>query len=169
MALHSHRTAFAHGQAIAFTHQATGYPTPTNSLTQCTDSDPQGKMLSTPSDLFTHSHTCLDNGRQDCMQKSSQEAQRSPHFVYSMFKHYYHSVQSPVSPFPHGTCSLLALDQCSTLDELYHPLHTPTPGGITHGRYTTYGKDQHMINRILTLLNTQAPKACICPPIGYMS
>ena len=64
MALHSHRTAFAHGQAVAFTHQATGYPTPTNSLTQCTDSDPQGKMLSTPSDLFTHSHTCLDNGRQ---------------------------------------------------------------------------------------------------------
>ena len=170
MALHSHCTAFAHGQVVVFTHQATGYPTPTNSLTQCTDSDPQGKMLSTPSDLFTHSHTCLDNGRQAGLY--AEVFPRSTEIPSFRVQH----VQALLSlcskscfTFPSWTCSLLALDQCSPLDELYHPLHTPTPGGITHGQNTTYGKEPHMINRILTLLNTHAPKACICTSIGCTS
>lgn len=67
-----------------------------------------------------------------------QKAEGSPHFLFSNFEHYYHSAQSPVSHFPHGTCSLLALDPYSSLHEIYHPLHTPIPRGITHGQCTMH-------------------------------
>ena len=43
-----------------------------------------------------------------------------PHFKFSKFKHIYLSFQSPVSPFPQGTCLLLVSNTYSALDEHYH-------------------------------------------------
>ena len=60
------------------------------------------------------------------------------HFTPSRFRHYYLSLQSPVSPFPHGTSSLLVSNIYSTLDEIYHPLHAPIPRDMTLRRHTVH-------------------------------
>ena len=44
----------------------------------------------------------------------------SLHFQFSKFKHNCLSVQSPVSPFPCGTCLLSVSDKRLALDEHYH-------------------------------------------------
>ena len=60
------------------------------------------------------------------------------HFPFSRFRHCYLSLQSPVSPFPHGTCLLLVSNIYSALDEIYHPLHAPIPRNMTRRRYTVH-------------------------------
>jgi len=74
------------------------------------------------------------------------------HFPFSMFRHYYLSLQSPVSPFPHGTCLLLVSNIYSALDEIYHPLHAPVPRNMTLRKRTVHWELQ-MTHRILTLIN----------------
>ena len=60
------------------------------------------------------------------------------HFPFSRFRHCYLSLQSPVSPFPHGTCLLLVSNIYSALDEIYHPLHAPIPRNMTLRRHTVH-------------------------------
>ena len=74
------------------------------------------------------------------------------HFPFSRFRHCYLSLQSPVSPFPHGTCLLLVSNIYSALDEIYHPLHAPIPRNMTLRRHTVH-RELQMTHRILTLIN----------------
>ena len=79
-----------------------------------------------------------------CSRQAHSQAAISPHytdplhFPFSMFRHYYLSLQSPVSPFPHGTCSLGVSNKDTALHELYHLFHALFPRCMTHRRYTVH-------------------------------
>ena len=139
MAPHCHHALFPRAHAKTLTrpvtvYQATAFPW-CNDLTRIhrarhsvrTPTQDLPPNLHRPVQASTPAHSNLPP-----------KAEGSPHFLFSNFEHYYHSAQSPVSHFPHGTCSLSALDPYSSLYEIYHPLHTPIPRGITHGPCTMY-------------------------------
>ena len=86
------------------------------------------------------------------------------HFPFSMFRHYYLSLQSPVSPFPHGTCLLLVSNIYSALDENYHLLHAPVPRKMTLRRHTVHWELQ-ITNRILTFVNALFQKLIAAPQL----
>ena len=73
------------------------------------------------------------------------------HFPFSKFRHCYLSSQSPVSPFPHGTCSLGVSNKDTALHELYHLFHALFPRCMTHRRYTVHWRLQ-TTQRIVTLI-----------------
>ena len=86
------------------------------------------------------------------------------HFPFSMFRHYYLSLQSPVSPFPHGTCLLLVSNIYSALDENYHLLHAPVPRNMTLRKHTVHWGLQ-LTHRILTFVNAMFQKLIAAPQL----
>ena len=86
------------------------------------------------------------------------------HFPFSMFRHYYLSLQSPVSPFPHGTCLLLVSNIYSALDENYHLLHAPVPRNMTLRKHTVHWGLQ-ITHRILTFVNALFQKLIATPQL----
>ena len=86
------------------------------------------------------------------------------HFPFSMFRHYYLSSQSPVSPFPHGTCLLLVSNIYSALDENYHLLHAPVPRNMTLRKHTVHWGLQ-ITHRILTFVNASSQKLIVTPQL----
>ena len=86
----------------------------------------------------------------------------SLHFQFSKFKHNCLSVQSPVSPFPHGTCSLLVSDKRLALDQHYHLFRTPIQRGTTQRKCTICWGLQLMY-RVCTITNTPFQKFQAAP------
>ena len=86
------------------------------------------------------------------------------HFPFSKFRHCYLSLQSPVSPFPHGTCSLLVSNIYSALNENYHLLHAPVPRNMTLRKYTVHWGLQ-ITHRILTFVNALFQKLIATPQL----
>ena len=86
------------------------------------------------------------------------------HFPFNMFRHYYLSLQSPVSPFPHGTCLLLVSNIYSALDENYHLLHAPVPRNMTLRKHTVHWGLQ-LTHRILTFVNAMFQKLIAAPQL----
>ena len=86
------------------------------------------------------------------------------HFPFSKFRHCYLSLQSPVSPFPHGTCLLLVSNIYSALDENYHLLHAPVPRNMTLRKHTVHWGLQ-ITHRILTFVNALFQKLIATPQL----
>ena len=105
-----------------------------------------------------------------CSRQAHSQAAISPHytdplhFPFSMFRHYYLSLQSPVSPFPHGTCLLLVSNIYSALDENYHLLHAPVPRNMTLRKHTVHWGLQ-ITHRILTFVNALFQKLIATPQL----
>ena len=105
-----------------------------------------------------------------CSRQAHSHAAISPqytgslHFPSSMFRHDYLSLQSPASPFPHGTCSLLVSNICSALNENYHLLHAPVPRNMTLRKYTVHWGLQ-ITHRILTFVNALFQKLIATPQL----
>jgi len=102
--------------------------------------------------LKTHRHIARGSGQAHLRTAISPSYTGFLHFPFSKFRHCYLSLQSPVSPFPHGTCLLLVSNIYSALDEIYHPLHAPVPRNMTLRKRTVHWELQ-MTHRILTLIN----------------
>ena len=114
--------------------------------------------------LRTH-HTITKYSRQAHSHAAISPDYTSPfHFPFSMFRHYYLSLQSPISPFPHGTCLLLVSNIYSALDENYHLLHAPVPRNMTLRRHTVHWGLQ-MTHRIITLINASFQKLIAAPQL----
>ena len=105
-----------------------------------------------------------------CSRQAHSQAAISPHytdplhFPFSMFRHYYLSLQSPISPFPHGTCLLLVSNIYSALDENYHLLHAPVPRNMTLRKHTVHWGLQ-ITHRILTFVNALFQKLIATPQL----
>ena len=114
--------------------------------------------------LRTH-HTITKYSRQAHSHAAISPDYTSPfHFPFSMFRHYYLSLQSPISPFPHGTCLLLVSNIYSALDENYHLLHAPVPRNMTLRKHTVHWGLQ-ITNRILTFVNALFQKLTAAPQL----
>ena len=115
--------------------------------------------------MLTTSNTIAKRSRQTQSHAAISPDCTGPlHFPFSMFRHYYLSLQSPVSPFPHGTCLLLVSNIYSALDEIYHPLHAPVPRNMTLRRHTVHWGLQ-MTHRIITLINASFQKLIAAPQL----
>ena len=115
--------------------------------------------------MLRTNHTITKHSRQAHSHAAISPNHTGPlHFPFSMFRHYYLSLQSPVSPFPHGTCLLLVSNIYSALDENYHLLHAPVPRNMTLRRHTVHWGLQ-ITNRILTFANALFQKLIAAPQL----
>lgn len=74
--------------------------------------------------------------------KTSPSVAELIHFLISMLMESYLSFQSPVSPFPQGTCVLSVLSARSAFSENCHQLCTPFPRNATLRLRTVHRRQQ---------------------------